>query len=70
MNGWFGGLEIIQKNQREMPENRRVFKYTKNHERWNCSFTLVSTDGNTHHVQQIVMKDYQCAIGNEIYEDR
>ena len=69
MNGWFGSKTIIQQNQKEMPENKRVFKFTKNHERWNCSFSLVTTDGNKHHVQQIIIKDYQCAVGNMIYEE-
>ena len=68
INGWFGSTGIIEKNQNEMPENKRVFAYTKNHESWNCSFCLVSTDGEEHHVQQILIKDYKCSIGNVIYE--
>lgn len=68
INGWFGSKKIVDYNQRLMPDNKRVYKFTKNHERWNCSFCLVTTDKKKHHVQQIIIKDYQCAIGCEIYQ--
>lgn len=62
--GWFGRKDIILENQRNMPENNRVFKFTKNHEGWACSFAI--TDG--FHIQHILMKNYQCHIGGHIYE--
>jgi len=68
VNGWFGSTGIIKQNQNEMPENRRVFMYTKNHEQWNTSFCLVSVQGKQHHVQQVLMKNYVCALGETIYE--
>ena len=68
INGWFGSRGIIQQNQNQMPDNRRVFMFTKNHECWNTSFCLASVQGNEHHVQQILMKNYKCAIGENIYE--
>lgn len=62
--GWFGSRGIIEQNQRDMPENRRVFSFTKNHETWGSSFIL--TDG--HFIQHIVVEDYKCMIGGDIYE--
>jgi hypothetical protein len=67
MNGWFGSKRIIQENQRLMPEVNRVFKYTKNHETWNCSFCLVKTAGKQHFVEQVIVKDYSCSIGGKLY---
>lgn len=69
INGWFGSKGIIKKLQTEMPGNRRVFKFTKNHESWARSFCLVSESGTQHHIQQVLIKeDYTCAIGENIYE--
>lgn len=67
--GWFGDKGIINELQRAMPQNKRVFSYTKNHETWGRSFALVGVDGVGHHVQHIIMKpDYTCMVGSDIYE--
>jgi len=66
-NGWFGSTGIINEMQRGLPENRRVFSFTKNHESWNCSFTLAAEYEGTHHVQQVLIKDYQAMVGNNLY---
>tara|TARA_R110002020_G_scaffold468324_2_gene692527 strand:- start:451 stop:1212 length:762 start_codon:yes stop_codon:yes gene_type:complete len=68
INGWFGSTGIIGKNQREMPENRRVFSFTKNHESWNSSFCLVGVDGKNHYVEQVLIKDYTAMVGGNLYE--
>ena len=68
INGWFGSRGIIQENQNRMPENRRVFHFTKNHESWNTSFCLVGVNGKEHHVTQILMKNYTCMVGDSFYE--
>jgi len=68
MLGWFGDKKIIQHNQREMPEVNRVYKFTKNHETWNCSFCLVSAYKGQHDVQQVVVKNYRCTIGSKVYQ--
>lgn len=67
INGWFGDTGVINQLQRAMPENRRVYSFTKGHESWNCSFTLASVYGDVHHVQQVIIKDYACAVGNNLY---
>lgn len=71
IGGWFGDRGVIKKRQMEMPENRRVFFFTKNHQRWNCSFHLVTTHKKIHHVQQIIIKksgkDYTASVGQHIY---
>lgn len=67
LNGWFGSRGVIKQNQTQMPENKKVFAFTKNHERWNCSFCLVTTDGKEHYIQQILIKEYKCAIGEHFY---
>lgn len=67
--GWLGDKGIMQKLQREMPQNKRVFAYTKNHETWGRSIALVGVDGMQHHVQHIIIKpDYTCMVGSDIYE--
>lgn len=68
INGWFGSKGIIEDLQAKMPDNRRVFSFTKNHEVWNRSFCLVYVDGPKYHVNQIIMKDYECMVGNTLYE--
>ncbi len=69
--GWFGSRGIIRERQNKMPENKRVFAFTKNHETWNCSLHLVTTAGPIHHVQQVLIKKigqkYSASIGNLIY---
>lgn len=68
VNGWFGSKGIIHELQRSMPENRRVFSFTKNHEMWNCSFCLVGVDEHGEHfIQQIIIKDNKCVVGGTLY---
>ena len=68
INGWFGDKGIITDLQARMPENRRVFQYTKNHEQWNSSFCIVSVDKKKYHVQQVIIKDYTAVVGGNLYE--
>ena len=67
LNGWFGSKKIMHENFKAMPENRKVFSFTKNHERWNTSFCLVSTDKKEHHVEQVLVKNYSCSVGGVVY---
>lgn len=68
MNGWFGSVGVIKDLQSKMPENRRVFSFTKNHESWNRSFSIAGVCGKRHWVNQIVIKDYSCMVGGNLYE--
>lgn len=72
-NGWFGSLEIIRKNQNEMPENRRVYHFTKFHESWNTAFTLAYVYKHNHtlnpiHIKQGEKGEYYCSTGANYYE--
>ena len=69
INGWFGAKKIIHDLQSQMPENRKVFKFTKNHETWNCSFCIASIVNGKHDVQQVLIKNYRCTVGNVVYEN-
>lgn len=71
--GWLGQLDIIKKNIREMPENRRVYQFTKNHESWGSSIALVTVMGKKHSAQHIVIKKDEkgkvfCTVGANYYE--
>lgn len=66
--GWFGDAGIIKKNQSEMPDNRKAYQFTKFHESWGCSFALAAVYGKEHFVQQIIIENYKCAVGNILYE--
>lgn len=68
INGWFGAKTIIHDLQKEMPENRKVFNFAKNHESWNTSFCIASIVNGKHDVQQILIKDYRCSVGGIVYE--
>lgn len=68
INGWFGSTGIMKKLQKEMPENRRVFAYTKNHESWNTSLCVAAVHKENHHVTQVLFKDYTAMFGGVIYE--
>lgn len=67
INGWFGSRGIVESLQTKMPENRKVFQFTKNHEKWNTSFCIATVDKGEHFVNQIVMKDYKCLYGENLY---
>ena len=72
-NGWFGKLDIIRKNQSEMPENRRVYMFTKNHESWNCSATFAHVYRNKHSLQNMLIKEDEkgrvfTSFGGHYYE--
>lgn len=66
--GWFGSTGIFDQLKKEMPENKYVFSYTKNHENWNCSFIIGTHDKKDHTVNFILVKDYKCQVGNTLYE--
>lgn len=68
MLGWHGDRGHFDQNKKEISENRRVFAYTKNHEKWGRSIALLTIDGKSHHLQHVLFKDYTCAVGGVIYE--
>lgn len=74
INGWFGCRGIIEENCNKMPENRRVFMFTKGHETWNRSATLlrVSEKINLAIPTQVIIekigKQYFAAVGDTIYQ--
>lgn len=68
INGWFGSKGIIFENQTRMPDNKRVFHFTKNHESWNCSFSLISAPvPEKAFVQQVLIENYEACVGRIFY---
>ena len=68
MLGWFGDKGIFHRLQKEMPENKKVFAFTKNHESWGRSFALASVHGKYHATQHVLIDNYTCSIGPDIYK--
>ena len=68
MNGWFGSTGVFNQMKRDMPENKRVFSFMKNHDQWGCSFSIVGVKDELHWIDHIVIKDYSCIIGGNLYE--